>query len=98
MVCGMMFDSAIRSYATKLLPDSEQGSLQGTLSALTLLCNVVAGFTSNLILGFFISDRAPTRWPGGHFLLASVLFAVAALQARFVLRKYGALGAQGPPL
>jgi MFS family permease len=80
--CGMMFDSAMRSYITKLVPESEQGSLQGTLSALTLLCNVVAGFVSNHVLGWLISSSAPIHWPGGHFVLASGLFALASLHAR----------------
>lgn len=80
--CGMMFDSAMRSYITKLVPESEQGSLQGTLSALTLLCNVLAGFLSNHVLGWLISESAPIHWPGGHFLLASGLFALASVHAR----------------
>jgi DHA1 family tetracycline resistance protein-like MFS transporter len=80
--CGMMFDSAMRSYITKLVPESEQGSLQGTLSALTLLCNVFAGFASNHVLGWLISSSAPVHWPGGHFVLASALFALASVHAR----------------
>jgi DHA1 family tetracycline resistance protein-like MFS transporter len=88
LVCcsGMMFDSAMRSYITKLVPESEQGSLQGTLSALTLLCNVLAGFVSNHALGWLISSSSPVFWPGGQFVLASMLFGLASLHARRAMR------------
>ena len=45
--CGMMFDSAMRTYISRNISESEQGSLQGTLAALGLLSNCAAGFISN---------------------------------------------------
>ena len=87
MVVGMTWDSAARSHASKLLPDSEQGSLQGTLSALTLMCNVVAGVLSNAVFGFFISPRAPVRWPGANFVVAAALVAAGGAVARRATRE-----------
>jgi len=94
--CGMMFDSAMRSYITKLLPEGEQGSLQGTLSALTLLCNVAAGFVSNHLLGYLISSSSPVYWPGGHLVVAALLFGAAARSTRRALE--GAPSQRGLPV
>lgn len=98
LVCcgGMMFDSAMRSYITKLVPESEQGSVQGTLSALSLLCNVLAGFVSNHVLGYLISSGSPIYWPGGQFVLASLLFGLASVLSRRAMRMHG--GGLAPPI
>ena len=98
LVCcgGMMFDSAMRSYITKLVPESEQGSVQGTLSALSLLCNVLAGFVSNHVLGYLISSGSPIYWPGGQFVLASLLFGLASVLSRRAMRMHG--GGLTPPI
>lgn len=93
---GMMFDSAMRSYITKLVPESEQGSVQGTLSALSLLCNVLAGFVSNHVLGYLISSGSPIYWPGGQFVLASLLFGLASVLSRRAMRMHG--GGLTPPI
>ena len=91
-----MFDSAMRSYITKLLPEGEQGSLQGTLSALTLLCNVAAGFVSNHLFDYLISSSSPVYWPGEQLLFAALLFGAAARSTRRALE--GAPSQRGLPV
>ena len=93
-----MFDSAMRSYITKLVPESEQGSVQGTLSALSLLCNVLAGFVSNHVLDYLISSGSPVYWPGGHFVLAAMLFALASAHSRRVMRMHSGGSTSSSPL
>ena len=76
-----MFDSGQRSYISKQVGESEQGSLQGTLLSISLLTAAFASFLSNLCFSFFLSDtfvRAVGQtFPGGQFLVSAVCFSLA---------------------
>ena len=80
---------AIQSIVAGSVPPSEQGKVQGALTSLMSLTNIVAPlfFTAGLF-SYFTSERAPFPLPGAPFLVGSVLFCVAHGVARSVFRRW----------
>jgi DHA1 family tetracycline resistance protein-like MFS transporter len=58
---------------------SEQGELQGALSGLNAMSEIVGPLVMTQTLGFFSSAAAPLRLPGAAFVLAAGLAAIALL-------------------
>jgi hypothetical protein len=78
---GYMFDSGQRSYISKQVGESEQGALQGTLLSISLITAAFAGFLSNFLFSFFLSDKFVEafgqKFPGGQFLVSALCFTLA---------------------
>lgn len=69
---------AIQGLVAGTVGPSEQGAIQGALTALTSLTSILAPliFTAGLF-SFFTSDAAPLTLPGAPFLVGAVLFAIS---------------------
>ena len=82
-----MFDSGQRSYISKQVGESEQGSLQGTLLSISLLTAAFASFFSNLCFSFFLSDTfveaVGQKFPGGQFLVSILCFTLAECNTKY---------------
>ncbi len=83
-ICG----PAIQSIVAGAVPPSDQGKIQGALTSLVSLTNIVAPllFTTG-IFGYFTSDRAPFQLAGAPFLLGSLLLFIALLIVGRVFRR-----------
>jgi MFS transporter, DHA1 family, tetracycline resistance protein len=80
---------AIQSLVTSSVDDTEQGKIQGALTSLTSLTNIVAPILFNtLLFSYFISDEAPVQVPGAPFFVGFVLLIVSILIAVRVFRKF----------
>ena len=80
---------AIQSLVTSSVDDTEQGKIQGALTSLTSLTNIVAPILFNtLLFSYFISDDAPVQVPGAPFFVGFVLLIISILIAVRVFRKF----------
>lgn len=86
---GGLTGPAIQSIVTGTVKSSEQGTIQGALTSLISLTNIVAPlvFTAGLF-SFFTSERAPFELPGAPFLVGSTLWCAALLIVRRVFRRH----------
>ena len=84
---GGLTGPAIQSIVAGSVDPSEQGKIQGALTSLISLTNIIAPlfFTAGLF-GYFTSDRAPFELPGAPFLVGSLLQLTAMLIAFRVFR------------
>ena len=75
---GAVVGPAIQSLVASVVDSSEQGKIQGALTSLVSLTNIIAPmlFTAGLF-SYFTSPEAIINLPGAPFLLGSVLFAIA---------------------
>lgn len=85
---GGITGPAIQSIVAGAVPSSDQGKVQGALTSLVSLTNIIAPllFTTG-IFKFFTSDKAPFLLPGAPFLLGSVLLFIGMLISIRVFRR-----------
>lgn len=80
---------AIQSLVTSRVDETEQGKIQGALTSLTSLTNIVAPILFNtLLFSYFISDEAPVQLPGAPFFVGFFLLLVSIAIAVRVFRKF----------
>ena len=74
---------------TSSVDDTEQGKIQGALTSLTSLTNIIAPILFNtLLFSYFISDEAPVQVPGAPFFVGVVLLIISLVIALRVFRKF----------
>ena len=80
---------AIQSLVAGQVDASEQGKVQGALTSLTSLSNVIAPlvFTSGLF-SYFTSAEAPFQMPGAPFFLGAVLWSGALMVVMRVFKRF----------
>jgi len=85
---GGLWGPAIKSLVTGAVSPSEQGVIQGAMTSLISLTNIVAPlvFTTGLF-SYFTSDKAPFEFAGAPFILGSVLFVCAFTIASRAFRR-----------
>lgn len=93
---GGVTGPAIQSIVAGSVDPSEQGKVQGALTSLMSLTNILAPllFTAGLF-SYFTSERAAFRLPGAPFLVGSVLLVAALL---IVLRVFARIAPTNEPL
>lgn len=80
---------AIQSLVTSRVDETEQGKIQGALTSLTSLTNIVAPLLFNtLLFSYFISDNAPVQIPGAPFYLGFLLLLLSIGIAFRVFRRF----------
>ena len=86
---GGMTGPAIQSIVTGTVDPTEQGAIQGALTSITSLTNIVAPlvFTTGLF-SYFTSPNAIVHVSGAPFLVGSLLLLSAQFIVRRVLKKY----------
>jgi DHA1 family tetracycline resistance protein-like MFS transporter len=86
---GGIAGPAIQSLVTSNVDETEQGKIQGALTSLTSLTNIVAPLLFNTFLfSYFISAAAPVHLPGAPFLVGSVLLTLSIFIAVRVFRRF----------
>ena len=88
---GGITGPAIQSLVASQVDSSEQGKVQGALTSLMSLTNIVAPvfFTTGLF-SYFTSDRAAITAPGAPLIVGSMCIFVGMLVAIVVFRKFPA--------
>ncbi|MFK8114339.1 MAG: TCR/Tet family MFS transporter [Rubripirellula sp.] len=88
---GGVAGPAIQSLVTGTVDETEQGKIQGALTSLMSLTNVIAPlFFNTFLFAYFISDKAPVHLPGAPFLVGSFLIATSVFVAIKVFRRFPA--------
>ncbi|CAH9087030.1 unnamed protein product [Cuscuta europaea] len=75
----------LRSIASKQIGRNEQGKVQGCISGLCSLANVVSPLAFSPLTATFLSDDAPFHFPGFSILVAG-LFAMLAFTQSMMIR------------
>ncbi len=86
---GGLAGPAIQSMITGSVRESDQGKVQGALTSLVSLTNIIAPlfFTAGLFR-FFTSEVAPVKVPGAPFLAGAVLILISLVIAIQVFIKF----------
>jgi DHA1 family tetracycline resistance protein-like MFS transporter len=79
--------AAIQSLMTRLVAPDQQGQLQGAITSVQSLSQLVGPFLFTLTFAYFIGPQAPLKLPGAPFLLASALLVLAMLIAARTLAR-----------
>lgn len=88
---GGVAGPAIQSLVTGTVDETEQGKIQGALTSLMSLTNVIAPlFFNSFLFAYFIGETAPVHLPGAPLLVGSFLIALSVLVAIEVFRRFPA--------
>lgn len=86
---GGLAGPAVQSLVTRTVDETEQGMIQGALTSLTSLTNIIAPLLFNtLLFSYFISSASPVHLPGAPFLVGSALLALSVVIAIQVFRRF----------
>jgi DHA1 family tetracycline resistance protein-like MFS transporter len=90
---GGVSGPAIQSLITGSVDETDQGKIQGSLTSLTSLTNILAPLLfTTWLFSYFISEQAWIKAPGAPFLAGAVLLAISVLIAAAVFRRFSADG------
>jgi len=78
--------AAIQALMTKRVAPDQQGQLQGAMSSVQSVSQLLGPFLFTLTFAYFIGGQAPIKLPGAPFFLASVLVLLAFVIATSTLR------------
>lgn len=76
---GGIWNPAGQSLMSRSVPPNEQGMLQGGLTSLTAITQIIGPPIATHLFEFFISSRAPFYLPGAAFLGGAVLMVIGVL-------------------
>lgn len=82
----VLVSPALRSVASRGVPDTEQGELQGALSSVQGAVAIFAPIVLTQAFHIFTAPNAPIHLPGAPMLLAAFLLAVALIVVRQLAR------------
>lgn len=83
---GGIAGPAIQGIISNKIPDNEQGLLQGSLTSVMSLANIIGPLLMTQIFSFFTSDAVPFKIPGAPLYLASILSLIAVFLSIKALR------------
>jgi len=73
--------AAVQALMTRLVAPDQQGQLQGAITSVQSVSQLVGPFLFTLTFAYFISPQAAVKLPGAPFLLASALLVLAMVIA-----------------
>src|SRR6202042_3050468 len=79
--------AAMQALMTRQVAPDQQGQLQGAISSVQSVSQLVGPFLFTLTFAWFIGPHAPLKLPGAPFLLASVLLVLSLVIAMRVLAR-----------
>ncbi|GEM66385.1 tetracycline resistance MFS efflux pump [Sphingobacterium faecium NBRC 15299] len=82
-ICG----PALQSIISKNVPSNEQGELQGALTSLMSATSIVGPPIMTNLFYYFTHDKAPFKFSGAPFFLASILMSVSAIIIYIAFRR-----------
>ncbi|MEO6231377.1 MAG: TCR/Tet family MFS transporter [Ferruginibacter sp.] len=81
-ICG----PALQSIISGQVPANEQGELQGGLTSIMSLTNIIGPVLMTSLFAYFTKPAAPIQFAGAAFLLGAILMALSLLLAYRTLR------------
>ena len=82
-ICG----PALQSLISKNISSNEQGELQGALTSLMSTTSIIGPPIMTNLFYYFTHDKAPFKFSGAPFFLASILMSVSAIIIYFAFRR-----------
>ncbi|HCX57803.1 MULTISPECIES: TCR/Tet family MFS transporter [Sphingobacterium] len=82
-ICG----PSLQSMISKSIPSNQQGELQGALTSLVSATSVVGPPMMTNLFYYFTHDKAPFKFSGAPFLLASMLMMLSAMIVYYTSKK-----------
>jgi DHA1 family tetracycline resistance protein-like MFS transporter len=86
---GGIAGPSIQSIMTSQVEANEQGELQGAVTSLMSLSNIIGPLLMTSLFTFFTGSNAPVYFPGIPFLTGAVLTVVSFVIVLVALKKYG---------
>lgn len=84
---GGIAGPAAQGIASKAVPATEQGLLQGSLASLSCVAMMIGPLLGTNIFGYFTSASAPVLLPGAPFLLGAALTVTSLVPVAMVWRR-----------
>lgn len=82
-ICG----PSLQSMISKSIPSNQQGELQGALTSLVSATSVIGPPMMTNLFYYFTHDKAPFKFSGAPFLLASMLMMLSAMIVYYTSKK-----------
>lgn len=82
-ICG----PSLQSMISKSIPSNQQGELQGALTSLVSATSVIGPPVMTNLFYYFTHDKAPFKFSGAPFLLASMLMMLSAMIIYYTSKK-----------
>jgi DHA1 family tetracycline resistance protein-like MFS transporter len=82
-ICG----PSLQSIISKSIPPNQQGELQGSLTSLVSATSIIGPPIITHLFYYFTHDKAPFKFSGAPFLLASVLMMISAIIIYYTSKK-----------
>lgn len=87
---GGIAQPAAQAIITKTVRPYEQGEVQGALTSLQCIAQIVGPLVATRAFGYFISDQAPIYLPGASFFLGAIFSAMGTAVAAWATIGYTA--------
>ncbi|SIN79571.1 TCR/Tet family MFS transporter [Chitinophaga niabensis] len=84
---GGVFGPSLQGIMSNQVSSSEQGELQGAMTSLISLSNIIGPLVMTGVFHFFTKKDTVFRFPGAPFFLASIMTSIAAVLAIRAFRK-----------
>jgi len=81
-ICG----PALQSIITTQVPANEQGELQGGLTSVMSITNIIGPVLMTGLFSYFTKSTAPVHFAGAAFFLGSIFMAISLVFAYRTLR------------
>lgn len=78
---GGIAGPAMQALITKMIPATEQGAVQGALSSIRGMTEIMGPLIATNLFGYFTSPSAPVQVPGAAFLASAFMVAIGAALA-----------------
>lgn len=85
---GGIAGPAVQSIISKSVLPTEQGEVQGAMSAISNLSLIIGPPAASNVFAYFISGDAPVYLPGASFFLSAALAFIGLLIAAAILRRH----------
>ena len=85
---GGIAGPALQGIISNQVPANEQGELQGALTSLMSLANIIGPLLMTNLFSYFTSKNAPFQYPGAPFAMGAVLTVCSLLFAMRSLAGY----------
>lgn len=82
-ICG----PALQSIISENVPSNEQGELQGALASLVSATSIIGPPIMTNLFYYFTHDKAPLKFSGAPFFLASILMSISAIIIYFAFKR-----------
>ncbi len=84
---GGLAGPALQGLISRSVGDDEQGGVQGSLTSLSSIANIIGVIVATSLFGYFISDDAPVQLPGAPFFFGAVVIVAGVMLAIRSFRK-----------